>query len=186
MYKDCKSKHAKERQLKIMLSFVELLEKNPLDTITVTSLCAYAQIPRKAFYRYFDTISDLIDFWTDQIIRDMRDVLSIIDFSNKAHLRSYLEDFFKYWNQHRSTIHIIRKNQLSNHVFMRMTNSAAKDFSAMNLNTSQISQEEIRFQMFVLIPALISILYLWDDEHYSYSVKDITDITYQTLSKPLL
>ena len=56
MYKLCKTEESCKRQALIEEVTLDLMHKKPFDEIKVSEICQYADIPRKAFYRYFDTL----------------------------------------------------------------------------------------------------------------------------------
>lgn len=60
MYKMCKTRQSAQRQRYISDVLFQMLRKNKLDDISICSLCQKAQIPRRTFYRYFDTLTDVI------------------------------------------------------------------------------------------------------------------------------
>jgi AcrR family transcriptional regulator len=67
MYKQCHTEKSAQRQREIAYVMVELLQTHPLEEITVSQLCRQANIPRKTFYRYFDTKEDVLDFLAEWV-----------------------------------------------------------------------------------------------------------------------
>ena len=60
MYKICKTKQSADRQRYISDVLFKMLLRHSIDEISISSLCQKAKIPRKAFYRYFDTLEDVV------------------------------------------------------------------------------------------------------------------------------
>ena len=54
MYKLCKTEQSVRRQREIENCLFDILKEKKYDEITITELCERMNIPRKAFYRYFD------------------------------------------------------------------------------------------------------------------------------------
>lgn len=65
MYKLCKTKQSIDRQNEIADTLIQILKKRQLSTIRISEFCQLANIPRKTFYRYFDTLEDIILFKTE-------------------------------------------------------------------------------------------------------------------------
>ena len=183
MYKKCKTKFSRQRQKEILDSFVDMLNKTPLEKISVTGLCRHCGIPRKAFYRYFESLDDVLLCWSDQISDELSSRINTKELFNKETALQNLIMFFEYWNTNRDTIKIIRKNKLSQNIFMRMTELASTTYDKLSDN---IETEQARFQMYMLLPALIATLYLWDDNRYILTPKELAKTTFNMLSKPLL
>ena len=68
MYKECCTEQSMQRQRHIALTFVELLQTRSFSQVQVSELCRRADIPRKAFYRYFDAKEDIIRYLSDGIV----------------------------------------------------------------------------------------------------------------------
>lgn len=181
MYKICKTKPSKKRQYDIMNAFLELLQKKHVRDITVTELCTYAKIPRKTFYRYFESIEDIFDYWTDQINRELYQAVNTEELSLE-NLKDVLVTFFQYWDKNHTAIHIIRNNQLSQSFFSRLIENASMN----TLYTGKMKEEEFQIRIRIIFPSLISILYLWDDQNYSYTPEELANMTYTALTTPIL
>ena len=60
MYKLCKTEQSAKRQREIEGALFDLLMKKSYSDITVTEICDVLSMPRKAFYRYFDSKDDTL------------------------------------------------------------------------------------------------------------------------------
>ena len=60
MYKLCKTEKSIERQKLFQTTLLSMMKKQKYHDITVTSLCKEMGIPRKTFYRYFDSLEDVL------------------------------------------------------------------------------------------------------------------------------
>lgn len=68
MYKECYTEQSMQRQRHIALTFVELLQTRSFSQVQVSELCRRAEVPRKAFYRYFDSKEDIIRYLADGMV----------------------------------------------------------------------------------------------------------------------
>lgn len=55
---------------KMDLALIELLKKKPFDYITVSDICAKAQVNRSTFYLHYENIGDLLDETTQYMLRN--------------------------------------------------------------------------------------------------------------------
>lgn len=60
-------------------SFYELLEKNPVEKISVKSLCDNADINRSTFYLHYQTIEDLVDEIEQTLINKQIELLGKVN-----------------------------------------------------------------------------------------------------------
>ena len=69
MYKQCKNKNAIKRQEELAEQIIEMLQKKKLDNVTVSELCGHVNVPRKSFYRYFESKDDIRQYLIDRYIK---------------------------------------------------------------------------------------------------------------------
>ena len=86
-----------------------LLQKKPLEEITVGELCAQTNYPRSTFYNYFEDIYALMDCCWESISESM----GVTDFQSIAHDKRTLLLFdrvYDYMDAHRSAIEKLLKH----------------------------------------------------------------------------
>ena len=84
---DVRRKKTKET---IAKCFLELLRKTPVSKITVTKICAMANINRATFYKHYLDIPDLQETLENEILRQFRDFLQSRAFSDNGTYRAML------------------------------------------------------------------------------------------------
>ncbi|MCD8373072.1 MAG: TetR/AcrR family transcriptional regulator [Clostridia bacterium] len=65
-------------------SLLNLLKEKDLDSITVTELCAGAQINRTTFYRYYKFPADVLTEMERELFTEMRDALKNVKTADEA------------------------------------------------------------------------------------------------------
>lgn len=65
MYKQCKTEQSARRQREFIHTLVEMMADCPFEEITVAGICTRMGLPRKTFYRYFDSKEDLLQAMVD-------------------------------------------------------------------------------------------------------------------------
>jgi len=81
-------------------AFVELLSEKDYTDITVTDVVNKAQVARVSFYRNFNSVSDIIDFITDELANEFTEKIFPVLSSNSENvwytfILSYLNDAMK-------------------------------------------------------------------------------------------
>lgn len=122
MYKICRTEESQSRQLQICNTLLNLMTRCPYGEITISELCRQTQIPRKAFYRYFDTKDDVVD--------------ALIDLTQRAYLAQgpagpesicEVERMFTFWYEHRSIVDTLFQNGMERLWFSRMLETAIEE-----------------------------------------------------------
>lgn len=96
MYKECRTAQSAARQRQIIDSLFWLLRTQSYDEITVSQLCRQAGMPRKAFYRYFDGIGDVLDAAVDFLLLKFSDFPTVEPGADPARMEQALEEVFAF------------------------------------------------------------------------------------------
>ena len=104
MFKLCKTEESARRQREIEASLFELMHTKHYDDISITELCLRLNMPRKAFYRYFDSKDDAIRAFLLHTLSEYRGFdMSEKEMKNRS-LRRELEMYFSFWQDHRDIL----------------------------------------------------------------------------------
>ncbi len=116
MYKLCKTQNSIERQILFQEKLLELLEEKAFHKVSISELCRRTEAPRKAFYRYFDTIEDVLYAKMDSMIME-----------SGLYLESPADvvEYFLYWKKNKRFLDVLEKQGLSaelmNRAFLMIT-----------------------------------------------------------------
>lgn len=122
MYKICRMEESQNRQLAICYTLLDMMNDCPYNEITISALCRQAEIPRKAFYRYFDTKEDVI--------------YALIDHTQREYLAQgpagpgsihEVERMFTFWYEHRKLVDTLFKNGMEGQWLARMLEIAVEE-----------------------------------------------------------
>lgn len=75
-------------------AFVDMLSQKSYADITVTDIVNTAQVARVSFYRNFSSISDVVDYITDELANEFIDkILPVLNSNDENKWREFLFDF---------------------------------------------------------------------------------------------
>lgn len=75
-------------------AFVDMLSQKSYADITVTDIVNTAQVARVSFYRNFNSISDVVDYITDELANEFIDkILPVLNSNDDNKWREFLFDF---------------------------------------------------------------------------------------------
>lgn len=103
MYKVCKTDQSARRQQRMEQALLDAMEKRRYEEITVVGLCQGMGVPRKAFYRYFDTKEDVILFLAEDTLHEMLMIAESEPLSRDLN-PTYNVDIFRYLSEHRDLL----------------------------------------------------------------------------------
>lgn len=160
MYKECKTLKSGERQKEFEQTLIKMMEKQDFKTITVSALCREMGAPRKAFYRYFDGIEDVLNALTDEVI---------IEASLHVDGQIELESFFEYWRKEKAFLDVLQKNGLSQKMMERCFSMVLA-----NERLDMTSVEAIKRAGY--ISAMLTLVTMWHHNGMKQSVGEMKNL----------
>jgi len=145
MYKICKTEKSIERQKLFQNTLLSMMKKQKFHDITVTSLCKEMEVPRKAFYRYFDALEDVLYMTLDETLTDAFLFLEV---------EADGVGFFNYWKRKKTLLDVLEKNGLSYMLTMRLQGNLSE-----NVKRGQVTAQAYRYAGY--ISAIITVLLIW-------------------------
>ncbi len=111
MYKLCKTEQSTRRQREIENCLLSLMEEKHYDDIRITELCERFDMPRKAFYRYFENKDGALHALIEHTY------LTYGGFSpegsqKKRTLREEMQYFFSFWLSQKRFLDALSKSNL--------------------------------------------------------------------------
>jgi len=135
-----------------------MMKMKKYQDITVTSLCKEMEIPRKTFYRYFDTLEDVLYMVIDDALTESFLYLEI---------KTDMIGFFSYWKKNKELLDILEKSSLSyllvNRIYERVQVYIPKQ---------DVSNEEMVYSGF--ISAIMTVLLMWHHSGMKQSVEEMS------------
>ncbi len=158
MYKICKTEKSIERQKLFQTTLLTMMKKQRYQEITVTALCKEMEIPRKTFYRYYDTLEDVLYAIIDSAITESFLYLEI---------KADLVGFFYYWKKYKALLDVLEKSGLSpwmmNRIYGRFHKSIYKE---------DYSNEDLRYSGY--IAAIMTMLLTWHHSGMKQSEEEMS------------
>jgi len=158
MYKICKTERSLERQKLFQTILLRMMEKQKYQDITVTSLCKEMEIPRKTFYRYYDTLEDVLYAIIDSALTEGFLYLEI---------KADLIGFFTYWRKQKYLLDVLEKSGLSSLLVNRIYNRLNE-----NISKENFSNEKLRYSGY--IAAIMTMLLTWHHSGMKQSVEEMS------------
>lgn len=111
MYKLCKTEQSTKRQREIEENLLALMEIKHYESITITELCEKGAMPRKTFYRYFESKDSALHALIDHTCQSYSG-LSMENSCKKRTLAEEMTDFFVFWKGQKRLLDALAKSDL--------------------------------------------------------------------------
>lgn len=187
MYKLCKTEQSARRQRELEDGLLSAMLTKRYDEISVIDLCQQMQIPRKSFYRYFDSKDGALHALLDH---------RIMDYETQGHserVNSFepfypdLPRFFHFWLEQKPLLDALAHSGLSGLLVTHAISlSHQKQFPDLGAGKYIHNRNYYSNALLFSTCGLMSLVIQWHHDGYQQSPAEMAEITYQLLSTPLL
>ena len=185
MYKLCKTEQSVKRQKEIEACLFEILLTKNYEDITITELCQKINMPRKAFYRYFDSKEDALSAMIDHSMSEYSGFT--VDRSNETRrsLTSELEEYFLFWYQKRDLLNALDRSGLIGHLIERTVNYPINDRILVSRFLPDDS-ERMRERIFKFaLSGLVYTMIYWYRDGFNVSTREMAETACRMIQEPL-
>lgn len=98
----------------IRTAMFDLLENKPLDAITVTDLCAKADINRGTFYKYYRDVYDLFEKTENDFIEELHKLFLASEASGPE-MPDFFTNVFRILSENKDLVQIARTREFTEH-----------------------------------------------------------------------
>ena len=184
MYKLCKTEQSAQRQRELEQSLVALMGDRRYEEITVSEFCAYAGIPRKAFYRYFSSKDGALYALLDHTMMEYQLFREPYGPGEPRTLERDLESFFLFWKKQHELLDALKNSGLSGILMERAINSVCSNPAFNRLlpgESSSIRDHVLRFSVCGLMIMMVN----WHLGGFRENPREMAEIATRLVTKPL-
>lgn len=185
MYKLCKTVQSAQRQRELEQGLLEAMKLERYEDISVSDLCAKLRIPRKTFYRYFDSKDGALYGLIDHTLLEYESFNSKYLATEKRTMQREVEQFFLFWMEKRDLLDVLHTSGLSGIMIERAINFALTD-AVMPRRFLPEDTEQMQRQITMFgVCGLLSMVLSWHQSKFEMSTQELSTIAARLLGKPL-
>ena len=184
MYKLCKTEQSAQRQRQMEQGLLEYMRVYRYEEITISDLCEHLQIPRKSFYRYFDSKDGALFALIDHTFMEYEGFQPPIPDGTARSMESDLESFFLFWESRKPVLDVLKKSGLSG-ILLERAIDHVKTMSSIVRFLPGESEHMRSYVSNFAISGIMIMMVNWHNAGYRESAKEMAQIATRLLSKPL-
>ena len=185
MYKICKTERASARQREIELGLLDALTKRRFEDITVSELCDGLGVPRKAFYRYFDSKEGALRALIDHTLTDFGRIAPTYSEKRQRSLTRDIEAFFLFWKEQKVLLSALDRSGLFSHLIDAALDFPVRDMISLEKflpdDSATMRQSIFKFAICGLMFTMLS----WYKSGFAESSQSMARAACRMLSRPL-
>ena len=185
MYKLCKTEQSVKRQREIENCLLKILFTKNFEEITITELCEKMNMPRKAFYRYFDSKEDALSALIDHSMSEYKGF--VVDKSGESNrsLTAELEEYFIFWYGKRELLAALDRSNLIGNLIERTINYPVGDRISLAKflpdDEKKVRERIFKFAFSGLVYTMIS----WYRDGFNVSTAEMAKTACRMFREPL-
>ena len=153
-----------------------------MEQITITELSIASDIPRKGFYRYFDSIDDVVNFILEKNIQEENEYISRTGVSIDATPREYLIVWLRFWKEKADVMRLFQDRRIHS----AMVRHAMRHMDPESASIQQVSMAEpIMVRNLFASYGTMALLEIWNRDNYQITEEAMADFMLELLTQPL-
>ncbi len=184
MYKLCKTEQSAQRQRELERGLLEMMNQRRYEDITVSDLCAWLQIPRKSFYRYFSSKDGALYALLDHTLMEFDSFELSAGNGQKRTLQTDLEGFFCFWKERSDLLDALSKSGMSGSLLERAIEYVHKTAFPSRFLPGEGRWEQEHVVNFTICGLMIMMVN-WHHDGFADSIKDLASIAVRMITRPL-
>lgn len=185
MYKLCKTEQSANRQRRLEQGLLQAMLTKHFDEISVSELCTQLGVPRKAFYRYFDSKEGALHALLDHTLMAYESFPLVCPEGEKRTLIRELEHFFLFWIRQKDLLDALRRSGLSGELIIRSIHQASAEVSVPKRFLKSDDLEMQRHVTMFGVCGLLSMVLQWHHDGYTEPARFMAEVAVRLLTKPL-
>ncbi len=185
MYKLCKTEQSAKRQNEILQTLSAFMKTMRFEDISVSELCARMHMPRKTFYRYFDSKEGALSALIDQTLHAYAAFSPIPSPTGGRSLLREIEQYFSFWQERRDFLFALDKSDLTN----RLIDASMSEVVGDLVDPDKFLPNEDRWMQsrvfYFAISGLTACMLMWFRGGFQESATDMARAACRMLSRPL-
>lgn len=185
MYKQCQTEQSARRQREMELGLLRMMERKHFSEISVAELCQELGVPRKAFYRYFDSKEDALHALLDHTLMEMENVyMAYPEGKGPVDSQKAMERLFREWYDRRELINVLEHCGMLGVLTERAIHFSDEHNTIPTVFHTEDPQMNHYATTFVNA-GLMAILFQWHCSGYATSVEDMAKLALRLFREPL-
>ncbi len=152
--------------------------------VSITDLCARIEMPRKAFYRYFDNKETALLALVEHTLAEYDGFNNKVPPEHRS-LLSELEEYFKFWYKNRTLLDVFTQNNIFSILLNASINYPVGDMISIAKflpeDDAQTQRQIFRFAICGLTLMMVD----WYERGFKESFADMAKYACRAISKPL-
>lgn len=185
MYKLCKTAQSAQRQRELEQGLLDAMKSQRYEEISISDLCGTLGIPRKTFYRYFDSKDGALYGLIDHSLMEYEGFNLLYLNGEVRTLQRELEQFFLFWLDKRTLLDALNSSGLSGILIERAIGFALSDVVMPRRFLPEDSEEMQRHITMFGVCGLLSMVLSWHHDGFSTQPSELARVAARLLGKPL-
>lgn len=185
MYKLCKTEHSARRQQEIEEGLLSMMLQHRYDAISISDLCSSLEVPRKAFYRYFESKDGCLYALLDHCLMQYEQKAEPVKFNQTMGIEVDFLCSFAFWRTQERLLNALALSNLSG-ILVQRAITYYQNVRYPDVVGNETSEEYNQYVTSFVVTGLMTMVLQWHHDGYQKSPEEMAQIAQRMMSRPLL
>ena len=185
MYKQCRTEQSAARQRQLEQGLLQVMSRRHYDDISVLDLCQELQIPRKAFYRYFDSKDGALFALIDHALMDYDSHAQLTrDQLDNISPQKFMERVLSYWVENRQLLDALERSGLTG-ILVQLAIEYTREMDTLPFVLASDDRMLRDYATMFTVCGLMSMIVQWHHDGFSRSVEEMATLSIRLFMEPM-
>lgn len=185
MYKLCKTEQSARRQRELENGLLEAMLFQRYEDISVSSLCDQLGVPRKAFYRYFESKDGALHALVDHKLMEYELSAQPVKLNSLPGIEVDFPYYFSFWQSQKKLLDALERSNLSG-ILVQRAISYYQKVRYPELIEKGYSWEYQHYATSFIVTGLMTMVIQWHHDGYKESAQEMAYMAKRIMEGPLL
>lgn len=186
MYKDCRTERSAQRQRQFAHEMMEMLYHQPYEDITISMLCERVNMPRKAFYRYFESKRDILFLIADEFLHHYENENNLHLSKQQDTLQEEMKHIFVAARQSKSLFRVLERDSLRDTYFGYIIEQCFSNADITRRLVLQNTQTQLWMSYLFVTSGLLILIVDWLSRGCLESEQEMAETAASLFTQPLI
>ena len=169
----------------IRAAMFELLETKPLDAVTVTDICALADVNRGTFYKYYRDVYDLFEKTEDEFIDNIHTLFEKNE-ATGSNIPDFFKDVFHILSENKELVKVAKNREFAEQFTKKLLGFVLPQIKQLIINADPNADEEkIRFLSEYIMGGCTRVVAVWIGDNMQIPAEHMEQYITEFIKKTL-
>lgn len=163
-------------------SLIRLLEKNTIYEITVSQLCAEAEINRSTFYKYYSNVREIYEEIESEVLQASANCIAGVNIHDVESIISRVENLLIHMKEHSELYRLLLENSADGEFPFKLINGTVGVLAGMHELMQEGMRKYAEYCSLFVVSGALSIIWKWLNNGMKEQPRELAELIFRVAS----